>query len=232
MVSPVLRLEDDPLGFRTVLMDRPDKLNALDEALVGSLRSAIDEAPGSVVVLGSTSPRAFSSGADLDIPDAVRADVSDALYELYKAMRESSKVIISAASGHAVGAGAQLLVASDLRIASPDLRIRFMGVGHGLVVGAWGLPSLVGRGRALDLCLSMRTVTSEEALAMGLVERVDSDPLMAARGYAADICGLDLDAVSDVKRIVSVVDQLEALLWEQRRNAHWSGSTGDRRSSS
>lgn len=228
-MNPALRVDDDPRGFRTVLMDRPHKLNAVDEALIEGLHSALNEAPGPVVVLGSSESRAFSSGADLDVPDSARAHVSERLYELYEAMRETSKIIIAAASGHAVGAGAQLLIASDLRVGSPDLRIRFMGVGHGLVVGAWGLPSLVGRGRALDLCLSMRSVPAEEALSIGLIDRLAVEPISAAQNYAAEVCELDLRAVADAKQILSLADQRQALLRERQRNSGWDGSAQDTR---
>ena len=73
-------------------------------------------------------------------------------------MLASPVIIIASIHGAAVGAGAQLAVASDLRIGSPPARFRFAGPGHGLAVGAWGLPSLVGRGRAAEICLSMRWV--------------------------------------------------------------------------
>lgn len=217
-------LVEDRGGVRTVLLNRPEKRNAVDRSVVEGLRSALEEAPGSVVILASSDPRSFSSGADLDLHDAERASVSDALYGLYLAMRSSRKIIVAAASGHAVGAGAQLLVASDLRIASLDLRIRFAGPRHGLVVGAWGLPTLVGRGRALDLCLSMRVVGSEEAAAIGLVDRVAEDPLSAARDYAAEIFELGPSVAADMKRIVSATDAHEALLLERARNFEWNGS--------
>lgn len=223
-MSGVVRIEDDPTGYRTILLDRPSSRNAIDRDVVDGLQAGITEAPGPVVLLGSTDPRAFSSGADIALDDRDRVSVSDSLYALYLEMRASPKIIIAAASGHAVGGGAQLLIASDLRIGSHDLIVRFMGPGHGLVVGAWGLPSLVGRGRAVDLCLSMRPVAAEEARAIGLVDRLADDPLRDAAAYAAEICGLDVDAVRAVKRITAIPSPADALSEERARNSSWDGS--------
>ena len=74
----------------------------------------------------------------------------------------------------------------------PDRPIRFAGPGHGLAVGAWGLGSLVGRGRAIDLCLSMREVSADEAAAIGLVDRVADDPDAAALELATQVTRLDV----------------------------------------
>lgn len=175
------------------------------------------------MVLGSTDPSVFSSGADIRIPDAERATVSDSLYALYREMRQSSRLIVAAASGPAVGGGAQLLIAADIRIMSPDTTIRFLGPDRGLVVGAWGLPTLVGRGRALDLCLSMRTVEANEARGIGLADRVLDDPLEAATEYAASVASLDPSVVAAAKRIVSISSVDDALSAERRHNSGWSG---------
>lgn len=218
-----IRYEDDPRGFGLILLDRPKTRNALNGEVVAAINTKLMEAPGPVVVLGSTDPTAFSSGADLRLTDAERAAVSDSLYALYREMRESPRIIVAAASGPAVGGGAQLLIASDIRIMSPDSSIRFLGSGHGLVVGAWGLPSLIGRGRAVDLCLSMRTVDAGEALAMGLADRILDDPLEAAIEYAALMASLDPSVVAAVKRIVSITSVDEALAAERRHNSGWSG---------
>ncbi|MDH3499931.1 MAG: enoyl-CoA hydratase/isomerase family protein [Acidimicrobiia bacterium] len=219
-----VRVEDREPGLRVILLDRPDKRNALDLPTVAALGDAIRSAGGATIVLGSTAPDAFSAGADLHLADADRAAVSEALYALYFEMRSAPQVIIAAASGHAVGGGAQLLIASDLRVAAPDLRIRFVGPGHGLAVGAWGLPSLVGRGRATDLCLSMRSVAADEALTIGLIDRLADDPLGAAIDYARDLCRLDPGALRAVKMIVGMADAVEALRSEQTYNSGWDGS--------
>jgi enoyl-CoA hydratase/carnithine racemase len=215
---------EDRDGVRVVLLDRPSKRNALDMSMVEGIREAIVSAPRTAVVLGSTDPRSFSAGADLDLTDRDRAALSDALYELYLFMRATSKVLIAAASGHAVGGGAQLLISSDLRLAGPETVIRFVGPGHGLVVGAWGLPSLIGRGRAMDLCLSTRSVGADEALAIGLVDRVVDEPIDRAIEYGARVSDLDPAAAASVKRVIAVTDVGDALSLERAENSAWDGA--------
>jgi enoyl-CoA hydratase len=207
-------------------LNRPDRLNAVNMPLVSALLSALDRLDARAVVLGSSSARAFCSGADLDLEDRERAEVSDLLYELYEKMVRLPIPIVVAIDGHAVGAGIQLAVAGDLRVAGPQAKLRAAGPGHGLAVAAWGLPSLVGRGRALDLCLTMRAVGPEEAMAMGLVDRVEEDPGAAAVDLAAGLALLDPAAVSRVKRLVAESSGCLAALREERlgNRAAWSGS--------
>jgi enoyl-CoA hydratase/carnithine racemase len=207
-------------------LNRPDRLNAVNMPLVSALLSAFDRLDARAVVLGSSNPQAFCSGADLDLEDAERAEVSDLLYELYEKMVRLPVPIVVALDGHAVGAGIQLAVAGDLRIAGPQAKLRVAGPGHGLAVAAWGLPSLVGRGRALDLCLTMRAVGPEEAIAMGLVDRVEQDPGAAAVRLASELARLDPAAVSRVKGVVREASGCLAALREERsgNRAAWSGS--------
>jgi enoyl-CoA hydratase/carnithine racemase len=207
-------------------LNRPDRLNAVNMPLVQALNAALDRVDARAVVLGSSTREAFCSGADLDLEDAERAEVSDLLYELYEKMVRLPVPIVVALDGHAVGAGVQLAVAGDLRLAGPQAKLRVAGPGHGLAVAAWGLPSLVGRGRALDLCLTMRTIAAEEALAIGLVDRVEEDPAAAAVDLASDLARLDPEAVGRVKRVVTGASgHLDALREERAGNrAAWSGS--------
>lgn len=215
--------EKDVLRLR---LNRPDRLNAVNPALVDALISAFDHVEAHAVVLGSSTPKAFCAGADLDLGDAERARMSDLLYELYEKMVKLPIPIVVALDGHAVGAGAQLAVAGDLRIAGPEAKIRVAGPGHGLAVAAWGLPSLVGRGRALDLCLTMRAVGAEEALAIGLVDRVEQNPGAASIGLASAFAHLDAGAVGRVKSVVARASgYLDALREERTGNREaWSGS--------
>lgn len=207
-------------------LNRPDRLNAVNEPLVNALIAAFDRVEERAVVLASSTSEAFCAGADLDLGDAERAAVSDLLYELYEKMVRLPAPIIVVLGGHAVGAGIQLAVAGDLRIAGTGAKLRVAGPGHGLAVAAWALPSLVGRGRALDLCLTMRPVGAEEALSIGLVDRLDQNPEAAAVELASEIARLDPDAVGRVKRVVGETSgYLDALREERSSNrAAWSGS--------
>lgn len=213
-------------GVLRLRLNRPDRLNAVDMSMVDSLLAAFDAVDARAIVLGSTTRRAFCSGADLDLEDEERARVSDKLYALYEKMVRLPVPIVAAIEGHAVGAGAQLAIASDLRIAGSEAKIRVAGPGHGLAVAAWGLPSLVGRGRALDLCLTMRAVGAQEALAIGLVDRIEENPSEAAVRLSSSFAGLDPAAAGRVKRvIVGASGCLEALREERSGNREaWSGS--------
>jgi enoyl-CoA hydratase len=222
---------DEPArGVARLRLDRPQTRNALDRSLVSALLEAFGSLDAAAVVLGSTDPTAFCSGADLSIDDAERAEVSELLYDLYETMVRLPAPIVVATGGHAVGGGAQLLLAGDLRVGGPTTRIRFVGPGHGLAVGTWGLPSLVGRGRAMDLCLTMRAVGAEEAIRIGLLDRIEEDPEAAAVLIAGELAGLDGEAVERLKRIVADrAGLLEALDRERIANRGWSGAIGKAR---
>jgi enoyl-CoA hydratase len=213
-------------GVLRVRLDRPERRNALDRPTLDALLETFATVGEPVVVLGSTSPAAFCAGADLRLEDDERAAVSDLLYALYGRMTASDAIVVAALDGPAVGGGAQLAIAADLRVASSGARIQVAGPGHGLAVAAWGLPSLVGRGRAMDLCLTMRPVEAAEAHAIGLVDRLVEDAEAAALELAEQLAALDPAAAARVKRIAwASARALEALEIERAENrAAWSGS--------
>ncbi|MDP9474471.1 MAG: enoyl-CoA hydratase/isomerase family protein [Actinomycetota bacterium] len=213
-------------GVLRLRMNRPDRLNAVNAALVDALMAAFDDVGARAVILGSSSPKAFCSGVDLDIRDDERARVSDTLYELYEKMIRLPVPIVVAVDGHAVGAGTQMAIAGDLRVVGPGTKIRVAGPKHGLAVAAWGLPGLVGRGRAVDLCLTMRSVGAHEAKTIGLADRVAEEPQEAAVELASALVGLDEAAVSRVKRLVQEGARLlDGLRQEREGNREtWTGS--------
>lgn len=214
-------------GVSRLRLHRPDTRNALDRGLATMLFDAFREPDAAVVVLCG-GPDAFSSGMDLNLDPPERVGVSDLLYEVYERMLACPVPIVASIAGHAVGGGAQLAIASDLRVATSSARIRFVGAGHGLAVGAWGLGSLVGRGRAMDLLLTMRSVPADEALSIGLVDRVADEADAAALELATQIASLDGFAAARVKRLVADADLLEALRREREENrATWKGEIPD-----
>jgi enoyl-CoA hydratase/carnithine racemase len=220
----VVERRDD--GVVGLWLDRPEKRNALHRPLVDALREQFADRHVRAFVLGSSEPGAFSSGADRSLDDSERAELSDLLYQLYVAMLTSPAPILAAIDGAAVGGGAQLALASDIRIGGSGASLRFVGPAHGLVVGAWGLPSLVGRGRAAELCLSMRTVTADEALSIGLLDRLEDDSRAAAIELAAGVATLDAGAVARAKSVARTASGALAALEEERvgNRAAWSGS--------
>jgi enoyl-CoA hydratase/carnithine racemase len=223
--SENLQVERRGEGVVALWLDRPAARNALDGDLVEALARAFRLPEARAFVLGSTDSRCFCAGADLGLTDAERSAVSSGLYELYATMLRTPAPIVAAIEGPAVGGGAQLAIASDVRIGSPDARFRFPGPGHGLSVGAWALPSLVGRGRAIDLCLTMRAIDAEEAFRIGLLDRLEPDAREAACAAAAGFARLVPEAAARVKTVAGVAGALlQALEAERDGNASWSGS--------
>jgi enoyl-CoA hydratase/carnithine racemase len=219
MAPSHLRVEHSPAGYRRILLSRPERRNALDVGLAQALRDALGQDQATPVVLGSADPRVFCAGADLRIPDADRATVSDLLYECYEIMITRPGPVIAAIAGPAVGGGAQLAAAADLRIAGPAARLRWAGpAGSGLAVGAWVLTDLVGRGMAMELALTGRWVQADEALAMGLVNRVEADPGRAAAGLAADLAAQGPAVSAKVKSLTAAAGLLERLQAERQAN--------------
>lgn len=221
-----LQIERRGDGVVALWLDRPGKRNALDRALVNALSESFGDSSARAFVLGSSQPGAFSSGADLSLPDAERAEVSDLLYELYGTMLATPAPIVAAVEGPAVGGGVQLALASDIRVGAARASFRFVGPGHGLAIGAWALPSLVGRGKAIDLCLDMRKLDADEALELGLLDRLVADARSAALELASAVAKLDAAAVARVKSIVRTATGLPEALAEEREGnrASWSGS--------
>lgn len=211
---------DRPRGpVTTVLLDRPHRHNALDAATVDALHevfAAASDSGARAVVLGSSRAGMFCSGADLRIDDAERALVSDRLYELYATMIHLPVPIVAAVDGAAVGGGVQLVLAADVRYGSRRAALRLAGPGHGLAVGLWGLPSAVGRGAAMHLALSGRSLNAEEAHRLGLLEELEDDPLAAAAALARGVVDLDPDAVARAKAAVVRGERLGERLAEER----------------
>jgi enoyl-CoA hydratase len=226
---PGLRLERSPAGYRRLLLSRPARHNALDVALARALRDAFAAEPTEPVVLGSAEAGMFCAGADLTISDSDRALVSDLLYECYEIMITRPGAVIAAVGGPAVGGGAQLAAAADVRVAGPAARMRWTGPpGRDLAVGAWVLPDLVGRGRALDLIMTGRWVDADEALRLGLVSSVTPQPLQAADGLAGELAARGPAATAKAKMIMTADGLLDRLRAEKRASrSAWARSLAD-----
>lgn len=194
--------------------------NAVDHAFLDRLNVTIDEAEErrcAAVVLRSTLANVFCSGADLTLEDAERAEVSDRLYGAYQRIIDSPVIFVADVAGAAVGGGAQLCLAADICMVSPNAWFRFAGVGHGLAVAAWGLVSAVGRAAAADMCLTMRKVDAAEAVSLGLAVPRRDDLL-------AEVARTDPAARRRLKQLLTaaVREPLERERTGNREN--WTGS--------
>jgi enoyl-CoA hydratase len=166
-------------------MNRPQVLNALNQELLGALDRSLDTAGEDeavrVVILTGAGDKAFAAGAD--IGELARLDPVGAVelarrgQALTRKMERLGKPIVAALNGFALGGGCELAMACTLRVASETAKLGQPEVNLGVIPGYGGtqrLSRLVGKGRALDLVLTGRSVDAAEALAMGLVDRIVS----------------------------------------------------------
>jgi enoyl-CoA hydratase/carnithine racemase len=220
------RLAPDTSGYLRVRLDRPERRNALDAGMTRALLDIVRADPAVPLLLESTNPTAFCAGADLTVPDRERAEVSDLLYQCYEAMVTRPGPVIAVVEGPAVGGGAQLAGAADLRIAGPRGRFRWAGPpGRDLAVGAWLLPDLIGRGAALELTLTGRWVEAAEAHQLGLANLVVDEPGKVAAKLARGLLARGTGAAGNVKLIASAGGLLDRLRAEREANrAAWGGA--------
>lgn len=211
------------LPVRILRIDAPQRRNALSAKTVEHLERALCANAEDPLLLGSSTSSAFCAGADLATDDATRAVLSDRLYACYELMVTRPGPVVAVIEGAAVGGGAQLTCAADLRFASPSARWRWVGPGHGLAVGGWVLPELVGRSRALDLTMTGRWLEAEEAAYSGFA-RIDKDPWTLARTCLDSMVDSDPTALAGLKQIANQGSLLDRLHHERSHNAAWSGS--------
>lgn len=198
--SPRLRL-DKRDGVALLTLDRPDKRNVLDDRLlVEELPAAYEDVRAdesiAVLVITGAGP-AFCGGADLDGCSGFRrlevADAEDftrATLEGVVMLQDLPQLTIAAVNGAAVGAGFGTALACDLRIAAPTARFMAPFIRMALVPDyglSWLLPRIVSMPDALDIMMTGRFVEADEALEMGLIWRIEQDPLAAAMDYASRI---------------------------------------------
>jgi enoyl-CoA hydratase len=212
-----------------VTIDRPDRRNAVDRGTAGALLDAFEafdaDEDASVAVLTGAGGT-FCAGADLRaIADGSGNRVAeDGAGPMGPTRLALTKPVIAAVEGHAVAGGLELAVWCDLRVAAADATFGVYCRRFGVPLvdgGTVRLPRLVGEGRALDLILTGRGVGAEEALAMGLVNRVvpPGTALAAASAWATEIAALPQVCLRNDRR--SAVDQWslsvpDALLHETR----------------
>ncbi len=191
----LVHLERRPDGVAVITLDHP-KVNALSQALLAQLQSVASDLradpPGAVVVTGGD--RIFAAGAEISEfggpPEA--AAISAGFHQALDELAAIPRMVIAAVSGYALGGGCELALACDLRFASDRARLGQPEILLGIIPGGGGtqrLARLVGPARAKDLILSGRQVKADEALAMGLVDRVvPADDLLAETlTYAAEL---------------------------------------------
>jgi enoyl-CoA hydratase/carnithine racemase len=219
------------------MLNRPAKLNALDvetfRALDDVARRLEGESSVRVVVLHGAGEN-FCSGLDLE---AMRGSGEQAVRELLApvdgtpanlaqraayAWRELRVPVICALHGIAFGGGLQIALGADLRFASPETQLSIMESKWGLIPDmaiSTTLRGLVAPDIAKELAFSARVFAADEALRLGIITRIEADPLAAARELAAAIAARSPDAIKGIKRLFNEsgsLSEAEALALEAR----------------
>ena len=221
-------------GIADVRLNRPDKLNALDQAMFRGIVDAGEGLKGDrnvrVVVL-SGEGRGFCAGLDFGSfqamaggppPDPPPADegraglgaIGDTGGRITHLGQQAAWVwqelevpVIAAIHGPALGGGLQIALGADLRIVAPDAKLSVLEARWGLIPDMTGtvmLPRLVGLDVAKELTLTGRMVSGEEAVQLGLATRVADDPRAAALELAADLVTKSPDALREGKRLLNL----------------------------
>ncbi len=194
MTETFVTLERRPDGVALIRLDRP-KANALSGAVlaqVGEAAEAVrDDPPGAVVLWGGR--RIFAAGADIaELQGEGASTVAANFAAALGALAALPRATIAAVNGYALGGGLELALACDLRICAEDAGFGLPEILLGVIPGGGGtqrLARLVGSSRAKELILTGRQVRADEALSIGLVNRVvaPDDVLDAALAWAAEL---------------------------------------------
>ena len=235
-----VRLETPSEGVRLITLADPERRNALGERMRVELGAAIDavreDRGARVLVIGAEGP-SFCAGADL--PALFGAEQSGrpvgemrqrlrTYYQSFLALRDLEIPTIAAVRGPAVGAGLNLALCCDLRIAGPDAKFAATFTRIGLHPGGgctYFLTRELGAQRALAIMLDGGALSAEEALAQGLVLAIEPDPLAEAMRRAERHSGLRTELARDIKSAVRLASRgdLESVVefesWAQAESA-------------
>jgi enoyl-CoA hydratase/carnithine racemase len=209
-------------------MVRGDKHNGLDWRMFVALNEAIDElraAVGVRAVVLSGDGQSFCAGLDFQSFAAGNGDlageglaraegeVANFAQRVAYGWRQLEVPVIAALQGACIGGGLQIALGADIRLAAPDTRLSVMEIRYGLVpdMSLWQtITRLVGDDVARELAYTARMVEASEALELGLVTRIEADPLTAAGTLAAEIAANSPDAIRRIKRLANEAPQLSA----------------------
>lgn len=205
-------------GVATFTLNRPDKRNAFTDEMVHRWVALLTECSADDAVqaiLFTANGNSFCAGADTGqlagnaqkTPLEARDRMSAVAHKLVRTVSRLQKPVIAAVNGAAVGGGMDISLMCDVRIASASARFAETYAKVGLlpgVGGAWFLPRIVGTATALDLFWTGRWVDAEEALSLGIVNRVyaDDEFAEAARSYATQVAAAAPLSVRSIKKLV------------------------------
>ena len=215
MTSKRFHVERPEAGVITITIDRADRINSFDAAMVQEMTetiAAVEEESARVVILRSALPKVWVAGADITALRGLTLEAGASFvyagHAMLRGIERSRKVYIAAIGGAALGGGTEMALACDLRVASRKASFGQPEVLLGVIPG-WGgtqrLPRLLGESRAKELLLTGRRISAEEAHAIGLVNRLcDPEELNeAALALAREVLANGPGAVERTKRAVT-----------------------------
>ncbi|HTY57709.1 MAG TPA: enoyl-CoA hydratase-related protein [Bacteroidota bacterium] len=228
-------------GYALVRLNRPEVLNAISVQLMTDLVAALEESDADdavrcIILTGNE--RAFAAGADIrEMADASAVDMlARDQFARWDRIRRIGKPIIAAVGGFALGGGCELAMACDMIIASETARFGQPEITIGVIPGAGGTQRLtraVGKAKAMEMVLTGRMITADEALRWGLVNKVvPAESLLGeARAWAAEIASLPPLAVRLAKEAVlkSFDTTIEGGLAFERKNFYLLFSSEDQK---
>ncbi len=204
--------------FARIVLNRPERHNAISRAMwraLPAIRTAIEAREDILVVLVEGAGGHFSAGADISEFDAAyrdgaaARDYGDAVQDGLQALIDLDRPTIAVLRGNAVGGGLGLAMACDLRFCAADAYLAVTPAKLGLVYGhaeTRRLVELVGPSRAKDLLFTGRRIETEEALAVGLIDRrVETALQDTALGYARGLADLSQASIRGAKRAVDAI---------------------------
>jgi enoyl-CoA hydratase/carnithine racemase len=217
-----------------VTLNRPEKLNALNSALVTQLELALqqldaDDEIGAIVITGA-GERAFSAGGDM-AEQVAALDASTAFPRVNAStvVHAVKKPTIAAIRGYCFGGGALLAIHCDMRIGGDDARFKFHGASYGRAPGAAVLPRIVGEAKAKELLFTGDEVSASEALRIGLLNQLvpASTVVETAVAMAARIAGNSGPAIAALKEIIDLALPVEQALEREHQLNRELGRTPD-----
>ncbi len=203
-------------GVALIRLERPEARNAINTQMLLELLEHLAVARGDdevrVLVFSSADHMGFSAGADVreQLDDEGKVRRMQLFADLYDQVVAFPKPTVAACHGDVVGGGAEIAVACDLRVGGSNLRMRFPGAALGVPVGPARLVTLCGLAAAKYLLFSSRTVGADEALRLGLVNRVApaSGTEEAALELATSVAAHPPEAVARLKRMLHEWDDV------------------------
>ncbi|UCF90226.1 MAG: enoyl-CoA hydratase/isomerase family protein [Desulfobacterales bacterium] len=215
-MSEKVLLVEEANGVATLTLNRPEVMNSLNFPLLHALREQIEAFRFNrrirVVIITGAGEKAFCAGADLKERATLNPEqVKEFIYtirNLFSSIEQLNKAVIAAVNGVALGGGTELALASDIRIASRNATMGLTEARLAIIPGAGGtqrLPRLVGRGKAKELIFTGQRVGAEEALNIGLVNKIcaPGDLLAECQNMAALICETGPIAIEQAKYAIN-----------------------------